>query len=82
MTDNRLGLRRCVLCGDFHMLEACMSNQDLCHECVIAVTHMRSAWESRGGTVVIDGDKIAVRTKAQLNQARLDLTDFIRELER
>jgi hypothetical protein len=59
-------LGRCCLCDEWHFVET-EDERDHCIECLRAVHQMRALLESRGGgSLVMVGDRIVVRTGRQM----------------
>ena len=72
-------LARCTMCGEFHFT----GSVSMCGECVMAITDMRSAIESRGGSLLIVDGRIVVRTAEQRrdpSERLLEILDATRAL--
>lgn len=57
MTELRT--QRCSLCGDFHFAT---DGLGICDDCIRCLHGIRNLVEARGGSVVVVGDSIRVRT--------------------
>lgn len=66
MTDD-VFLAQCKMCDEFHFTDDDSTYlHDHCEECMHAANMIRVYMEKRGGTAIVVGGTIRVRTRAQM----------------